>query len=92
MEQGVQVGIVVGMPLSGALAGSLGWRAIFYVFGGSGAIWFGVWCLCIKGDYFIANQSSPNKAAMTDDAVLQMELQTDTGMMMVKVRLDHFKL
>lgn len=80
------------MPLSGALAGSVGWRAIFYVFGGSGAIWFGVWCLCIKGDYFITNSSSPNKATMTDDAVLQKELQKDTGMMIAKVGLDHFKL
>ena len=70
------------MPLSGALAGSLGWRAIFYVFGGFGAIWFGVWCLCIKGGYFIGNTSSLNKATMTNDTVLQKELQKDTGMMM----------
>ena len=80
------------MPLSGALAGSLGWRAIFYVFGGSGAIWFGVWCLCIKGGYFIAHSSSPNKATMTDDAALQKELQEDTGMAIVKFRLDDLKL
>ena len=80
------------MPLSGALAGSLGWRAIFYVFGGSGAIWFGVWCLCIKGGYFMGNSSSPNKTAMTDDAASQKELPKYTGMMMVKARLDHLKL
>ena len=80
------------MPLSGALAGSLGWRAIFYVFGASGAIWFGVWCLCIKGGCFIVNSSSPNKATMTDDVMLQKELQKDTGMTTVKVRLDHLKL
>ena len=86
------MGIIVGMPLSGALAGSLGWRVIFYVFGGSGAIWFCVWCLCIKGGYFIANSSSPNKDTMTDGAVLQKELHKDTGMMMVKVRLDDLKL
>ena len=79
------MGIIVGMPLSGALAGSLGWRAIFYVFGGSGAIWFGVWCLCIKGGYFIANSSSPIKATMIDGAVLQNEHNEDTGMMMVKM-------
>ena len=29
----MQVGIVVGMPLSGALAASFGWETVFYVFG-----------------------------------------------------------
>ena len=40
------------MPLSGALAASFGWETVFYVFGGLGAIWFGVWCIFIKGNYF----------------------------------------
>ena len=58
MYIGVQVGIVVGMPLSGALAESFGWETVFYVFGGLGAIWFAIWSFLIKGNYLVSDPTS----------------------------------
>ena len=58
MYIGVQVGIVVGMPLSGALAESFGWETVFYVFGGLGATWFAIWIILIKGNYLVSESTS----------------------------------
>ena len=46
------------MPLSGALAESFGWQTVFYVFGGLGAIWFAIWSILIKGNYFVSDSIS----------------------------------
>ncbi|XP_026464227.1 vesicular glutamate transporter 1-like [Ctenocephalides felis] len=40
---GSYAGVVVGMPLSGILAGKIGWQAPFYFYGVFGLIWFVFW-------------------------------------------------
>ena len=41
------VGTVISLPLSGFLADSLGWQAIFYVQGGLAAIWCVLWIFLV---------------------------------------------
>ena len=65
---GVQVGIVVGMPLSGVLAHSFGWETLFYVFGGLGTFWFITWSFLIKGKYFIVETKTEEAGATKEFA------------------------
>ena len=59
LYKGVQVGIVVGMPMSGALAEGFGWETVFYTFGGLGLAWFVVWGVLIQTDYFVSESTRP---------------------------------
>ncbi|KAL4228698.1 hypothetical protein ACF0H5_011741 [Mactra antiquata] len=46
---GSYVGTVISLPLSAALAeSSMGWPAIFYVFGAIGMVWFVFWCYLVS--------------------------------------------
>ena len=45
---GNYVGTVVAMPISGVMAGSVGWESVFYLFGTIGCIWFVAWMFIIK--------------------------------------------
>lgn len=45
---GCFVGTVIAMLLSGFLAVNLGWQSIFYVFGGTGAVWWVFWFFIVK--------------------------------------------
>ncbi|GAB4275763.1 MAG: MFS transporter [Deferrisomatales bacterium] len=40
---GATVGLIVGLPLGSWIAALWGWPAIFYAFGGAGALWLALW-------------------------------------------------
>ena len=48
------------MPVSGLLAGSLGWESIFYIFGAIGIVWFIAWTAIVRkspeSDPFISEE------------------------------------
>ena len=85
MNQGVQVGIVVGMPLSGTLSENYGWETVFYLFGGLGAVWFGSWCILIKGKVFV-NESIQNELRLnTDIREISCKNDGETGMKLLSI-------
>lgn len=45
---GNYAGTVISMPMSGILAGTLGWESIFYIFGAIGVVWFVAWTIVVK--------------------------------------------
>jgi ACS family sodium-dependent inorganic phosphate cotransporter len=47
---GIPVGTVLGLLLTGWLVADYGWGAAFYAFGGVGLLWAGAWFLRVEGD------------------------------------------
>ena len=40
---GTMMGTVVSLPITGLICDTLGWEAVFYIFGSCGVIWFVLW-------------------------------------------------
>ena len=40
---GIQVGLIVALPLTGFMTNMIGWASPFYLIGGVTCVWFGFW-------------------------------------------------
>lgn len=68
---GTALGTVISMLLAGIIAGTLGWKAVFYVMGGLASIWLLLWAWLI--------QDSPSKQPLISEEERNMIVSGLTG-------------
>ncbi len=73
INSGAQVGTFISLPVSGYLAGTLGWRSTFYLFGALGIAWaIFYYFLC-----FNSPESHPRISEVKHDMPLINLIETD---------------
>lgn len=63
IQAGTQIGTIVGLPLGGVLANSVGWESVFYATGAAGVAW--------AAAFFLVVYDSPEKHPRISEAELK---------------------